>query len=203
MKKSILITMLTLVTILEGKSNMSDNYDNIVEKAKVQLEEKLASVGAEAFFQIQFGVDTSAVKSFLKDKQPQIVHLIYKSSNNEEYLVIFTHTAEKIGILLNKKLEMITGGNSTNCQFIYLSPAFKFDDAALQATFGGIPRYLEVHLLNDYIFRSELIFIREQNAVNKTLWRNYKNDKIFENFRSYKEEIKIKMNSNQPIFRNS
>ena len=102
-----------------------------------------------------------------------------------------------MGILLNKSLEMITVGYSTNCQFPYLSPAFKFNDSALQTAFGGIPRYIEINLLNDYVFIPERIFIRTQDTRNKPNWLNYKNDKRFENRRSYKQEVEIIMNPTQ------
>ena len=204
MKKTVLVTVLILVNIVKGWSNMSDDYNNVVNRAKIQLEEKLNSVGATVFFKIQLGVDITAVKSFLNDIEPKVVHLIYKESKNknEEYLVIFKVNEEVMGVLLNKNLEMITVGYSTNCQFPYLSPAFKFDNAYLQATFGGVPRYIDVHLSKDYLFSPERIFIRTQDAYNKPNWLNYKNDKKFENRRFYKQEVEIIMNPTQRVIGN-
>jgi hypothetical protein len=203
MKNLIFLIVIFISTTAKGwYVAKSDNYENVVKEAKQQLIEKLISPVAKEYFKTQLGKDTSVVKSFLRDEEPQVVHLIYKETKNEEYLVIFTNEAEKMGILLNGDLDMTTVGISTNCQFDYLGPAFKFDNPYLQATFGKIPRYIEAHLLNDYVFRPELIFIREQNVYNRPNWFNYRNDKIYEKRRLYEQNVEIIVNSTQEGLRN-
>lgn len=180
--------------------------DYLVDKAIYELKLKLSNKTiAQEYFRIETGKDTTYIRGFIEAKggitlkTPIIFHLNYANIpivndfikfdktkiTNSEYLIIFYNRyLDKLGVLLDNKLEIIAISTETKCQLTYLAPAFQFSDVAFKEYENipqYIPRYFEIYLFKDLTFRNEFIFERKVTVNRGYNWQKfYDKSKLFE-----------------------